>query len=71
MTKAREALAGYGFEPDREVPDCVRLRNCVPELVCGLNHAFLSGFLAGLQARSVEAVLEPRPGECCVSLHST
>ncbi|MER5389966.1 transcriptional regulator [Saccharopolyspora sp. NPDC002686] len=78
LTRAREVLAEYGFEPDREAPDCVRLRNCPfhpltarsPELVCGLNHAFLSGFLAGLEARSVEAVLEPRPGECCVSLRS-
>ncbi|CAM03961.1 putative ArsR family transcriptional regulator [Saccharopolyspora erythraea NRRL 2338] len=78
LTKAEDTLAGYGFEPDRETPTCVRLRNCPfhpltaksPELVCGLNHAFLRGFLAGLQARSVEAVLEPRPGECCVTLRT-
>ncbi|RKT88629.1 Predicted transcriptional regulator, ArsR family [Saccharopolyspora antimicrobica] len=78
LTRAAEVLAGYGFEPDREAPGCVRLRNCPfhpltarsPELVCGLNHAFLQGFLAGLQARSAEAVLEPHPGECCVALRS-
>ncbi|MER7013504.1 transcriptional regulator [Saccharopolyspora sp. NPDC000359] len=79
LTRAAEVLADHGFEPDREAPGCVRLRNCPfhpvtsrsPELVCGLNHAFLQGFLAGLQARTTEAVLEPRAGECCVELRST
>ncbi|MGW5649057.1 helix-turn-helix transcriptional regulator [Saccharopolyspora sp. NPDC003752] len=79
LTRTEDVLARYGFEPDRETPTCVRLRNCPfhpltarsPELVCGLNHAFLRGFLAGLEARSVEAMLEPRPGECCVALRST
>jgi predicted ArsR family transcriptional regulator len=54
----------------------VLLRNCpfhpfaakAPDLVCGINHAFLDGFLAGLRASSVQAVLEPRAGECCVRL---
>ncbi|QIZ36276.1 metalloregulator ArsR/SmtB family transcription factor [Saccharopolyspora sp. ASAGF58] len=79
LTRTEEVLTRYGFEPDRETPTCVRLRNCPfhpltarsPELVCGLNHAFLQGFLAGLQAWSVEAALDPRPGECCVALRST
>jgi predicted ArsR family transcriptional regulator len=79
LTRTEEVLIGYGFEPDRETPTCVRLRNCPfhpletksPELVCGLNQAFLEGFLDGLQARSVEAVLEPHPGECCVVLRGT
>ncbi|MBB5153131.1 helix-turn-helix transcriptional regulator [Saccharopolyspora phatthalungensis] len=78
LTKTEDVLTGYGFEPDRETPTCVRLRNCPfhpltaqsPELVCGLNRAFLQGFLAGLQARSVEAVLDPRVGECCVAVRS-
>lgn len=79
LTRTEQVLTRYGFEPDRESPTCVRLRNCPfhpltaksPELVCGLNNAFLQGFLAGLQAPSVEAALDPRPGECCVALRST
>jgi predicted ArsR family transcriptional regulator len=37
-------------------------------LVCGLNHAFLTGLLTGLHATHRQAVLEPRPGRCCVEL---
>ncbi|MFC5823652.1 hypothetical protein [Nonomuraea insulae] len=33
-----------------------------------MNHGFLSGYLEGLQAAGVEAVLDPQPGECCVRL---
>ncbi|MET8469043.1 hypothetical protein ABZY90_00405 [Streptomyces sp. NPDC006422] len=37
-----------------------------------MNHAFLSGYVHGLEAPSVEAVLAPRPGQCCVELrHAT
>jgi predicted ArsR family transcriptional regulator len=78
LTMAERTLTDYGFEPDRATPRCVQLRNCpfhpltanAPELVCGLNHAFLSGFLDGLDATSVDAVLEPRAGECCVELRA-
>jgi len=77
------ALAGsvceqYGFEPGPSDTDAgaVRLRNCpfhplaarAPELVCGVNRQFLAGLLDGLGARGVDAVVEPRPGECCVEL---
>ena len=69
-------LDRHGFEPAREAPDRLRLRNCpfhplaaqAPDLVCGMNHAFLTGYLQGLRAPAVEAVLAPRPGECCVEL---
>ncbi|WP_259294622.1 hypothetical protein [Streptomyces canus] len=54
-------LDRYGFEPAREAPD----------LVCGMNHAFLTGSLQGLRAPAVQAVLAPSPGECCVELRST
>ena len=55
-----------------------RLRNCPfhplaarsPEFVCGLNHAFLAGVVDGLQASAMEAVLDPRAGECCVELRA-
>ncbi len=78
LTLTTTMLQRHGFEPNREAPTCVRLRNCpfhplaakAPQLVCGINHAFLTGVLDGLPAPSVEAVLAPRPGECCVELHA-
>ncbi|MFF8406643.1 hypothetical protein ACF06P_34060 [Streptomyces sp. NPDC015684] len=33
-----------------------------------MNQAFLSGYLDGPEVNGVEAVLAPRPGECCVRL---
>ncbi|TDD66006.1 transcriptional regulator, partial [Actinomadura darangshiensis] len=74
LTCVAEILARHGFEPDREGPTELRLRNCPfhpmaeddPALVCGVNHAFLSGMVDGLGASSVEATLAPRPGYCCV-----
>jgi len=76
LTLATRALARYGFEPDRAAPLLLRLRNCpfqpltgqAPQLVCGINHAFLTGFLDALQASTVTAVLAPRAGWCCVEL---
>lgn len=76
LTLASRLLTERGFEPARESPGCLRLTNCpfhpltarAPELVCGLNHAFLAGMLDGLQASRVEAVLDPRAGQCCVEL---
>ncbi|MGH3812672.1 MAG: helix-turn-helix transcriptional regulator [Pseudonocardiaceae bacterium] len=73
---ATATLARYGFEPDRAAPTLLRLRNCpfqplaskAPQLVCGINHAFLTGFLDTLQAPTLTAVLAPRAGECCVEL---
>jgi predicted ArsR family transcriptional regulator len=78
VTLTTELLQRHGFEPNRESPTCVRLRTCpfhplaakAPELVCGVNHAFLSGVVDGLGTSSVEAVLDPRAGECCVELHA-
>lgn len=78
LTTAESMLAEHGFEPSRETPTCVRLRNCpfhpltakAPDLVCGINQAFLAGFLTGLEATTVRAVLAPRPGHCCVELRS-
>ena len=63
-------------QPHREGPVSLRLRNCpfqslaakAPELVCGINLAYLTGFLAGLGAATVQAVLAPARGECCVRL---
>jgi predicted ArsR family transcriptional regulator len=76
LTLATATLARYGFEPDRVTPTLLRLRNCpfhplaskAPQLVCGINHAFLTGFLDTLHAPTLTAILAPRPGECCVEL---
>ncbi|MGY1942965.1 helix-turn-helix transcriptional regulator [Nocardia asiatica] len=79
LTILRSLLAEQGFEPTRPAPDCLRMRNCPfhplaatqPELVCGLNHAYLTGVLAGLEAETLDAVLAPKAGECCVELRTT
>jgi len=67
-------LADLGFEPER-APGRLLLANCPfhdlarrhTALVCGLNHAFLTGLVDGLGAHGV-ARLAPRPGRCCVEL---
>ncbi|MGH3549889.1 MAG: hypothetical protein ACRDQU_17620, partial [Pseudonocardiaceae bacterium] len=79
LTLAEGALGRHGFEPARDDHTILRLRNCpfhplaakAPELVCGINHAFLTGFLHGLQATTVQADLAPHPPECCVVLRPT
>jgi predicted ArsR family transcriptional regulator len=76
---AESLLARHGFEPHR-TGTTVRLRNCpfhplaaaAPDLVCGINHAYLEGVLAGFEVDGrVQAVLAPRAGECCVELRGT
>lgn len=76
---AAAALAEQGYEPVRSDDGSLRLRNCPfhpmaaesPELVCGLNHAYLSGLLEGLSVSGVEADLAPAAGSCCVVLRQT
>lgn len=78
LTLTEATLERSGFEPRRTTPSELRLLNCPfhqlaqrePELVCGMNHAYVSGFLAGLETTGVDAVLAPRPGECCVELRA-
>jgi predicted ArsR family transcriptional regulator len=77
LTLVSGVLEHHGFEPAREAPARIRLRNCpfhpmavkAPEVVCQMNHAFLAGLLDGLEAPAVEAILDPRSGGCCVELH--
>jgi predicted ArsR family transcriptional regulator len=79
LSLSETLLNRHGYLADRISADCLSLRNCPfhpvveqdPDLVCGINHAFLDGMLAGLEVSSVQAVLKPRPGECCVQLHKT
>jgi predicted ArsR family transcriptional regulator len=76
LTCAQSVLERHGFEPTRPTPTQIRLRNCpfhplaakAPDLVCGINHAFLTGFLDGLEAPTVHATLAPHPGHCCIEL---
>jgi len=78
LTVAGGVLERHGFEPVRAEPTRVWLRNCpfeplaarAPDLVCGINQAFLAGFLDGLGATTTTAVLAPRPGACCVELRA-
>jgi predicted ArsR family transcriptional regulator len=75
---AEERLEQLGYEPYRSDKKTVSLRNCpfhrlarqAPELVCGINQAFVNGLLRGLGNEAVEASLEPTPGQCCVKLRS-
>jgi predicted ArsR family transcriptional regulator len=76
LTLAAALLHRNGFEPDRTSPTCVRLHTCpfhplaakAPDVVCGINHAFLTGVVDGLAATSIRAVLDPGAGGCCVEL---
>jgi predicted ArsR family transcriptional regulator len=73
--RATDVLARLGFEPE-VVGDRVVLHNCPfhalatrhTNLVCGLNHALLTGLVEGLAATGAAAVLAPHPGRCCVEL---
>jgi predicted ArsR family transcriptional regulator len=70
-----ELLAELGFEPVVQDGRVV-LRNCPfhalavrqTALVCGLNHAFVTGLVEGLGVGTVEPRLVARPGFCCVEL---
>jgi predicted ArsR family transcriptional regulator len=74
-----EAAAGVlqenGFEPRAEGDDCLVLGNCpfsplageYVDLVCRANLALMQGLASGLRIKGVEAVLERRPGRCCVA----
>lgn len=79
LTLAETALRERGYQPYRDAPTCLRLRNCpfqplaahAVELVCGINHRLISGLITGLQPQVASAVLAPRPGQCCIELRAT
>lgn len=78
LSTAEVLLDRYGYEPYRPARTTVALRNCpfhaladqAPELVCAMNRSFIDGVLRGLGNDSVEAVLECKPGDCCVTLRA-
>ncbi|MGP4049734.1 helix-turn-helix transcriptional regulator [Streptomyces sp. 2A115] len=71
-------LESLGFEPASEGADRIVLHNCpfhpvaaqAPRLVCGMNHAFLRGYLTATKTQETTAVLTPRAGVCCVELRT-
>lgn len=71
----RSLLTDRGYEP-YEDEGVIRLRNCPfgrlaqahRELVCHANLSFAEGLLQGHQQSGLRAVLDPRPGRCCVAI---
>lgn len=69
------ALAAHGYEPAQSTGE-VRLGNCPfhalviehKELVCGMNLALLEGVASVVDLPELSAVLDPKPGMCCVAL---
>ncbi len=74
VASLRVALRDHGFDPQPEGKKELRLGNCpfdslareYTSLMCGMNHAMMSGVARGLKVPGVEAVLDPQPGSCCV-----
>jgi predicted ArsR family transcriptional regulator len=70
----RSLLGERGYEPYEDA-GVLRLRNCPfgrlaethRELVCHANLAFMEGLLQGHRRGGPRAVLQPRPGRCCVA----
>jgi predicted ArsR family transcriptional regulator len=76
LATATDILRDRGYEPYPAEDGSLRLRSCpfhaiarhAPELVCRMNRAFIEGLVRGIGNQSLEAALEPTPGECCVVL---
>ena len=70
-----EVLTERGYEPFHDEDGVIRLRNCPfdrladahRQTVCGMNLALLEQAAAS-QKGAIRAVLDPRPGLCCVAL---
>jgi predicted ArsR family transcriptional regulator len=69
-----EVLTDRGYEPIRDEEGGIRLRNCPfdrladahRELICGMNLCLLEEAVAG--GTGLHAVLDPKPGMCCVAI---
>lgn len=78
LRRVTQLLDAQGFEPAEGPRGVVRMRNCPfhevalshPDLVCGMNLAFMEGIVDGAAADGVSATLDPQPGRCCVTLHA-
>jgi predicted ArsR family transcriptional regulator len=75
VSRCLERLAQHGYEP-RVVGRTVYLANCPfhslarnhNELVCGMNHALLSGLADVIAPDLLEVRLDPGENRCCVTL---
>ncbi|MBI2409340.1 MAG: transcriptional regulator [Gemmatimonadetes bacterium] len=73
---AMTVLRNCGYEPYRTDDGAIRMRNCPfhalaarhRDMVCSMNEALLTGLVAGMGLEGFRAELDPRPGECCVTL---
>ena len=73
LDRSAAVLARHGYQP-RGTDGAVCLVNCPfdrlarehTELVCSMNLSLVGGVLDGLGCDSLEAVLEPEEGLCCV-----
>jgi len=78
LGRVTQLLDAEGYEPTESPRGVVRMRNCPfhevaqshPDLVCGMNLAFMEGILEGAGADGVNATLDPQPGRCCVTLRA-
>jgi len=78
LRRVTQLLDAQGYEPSESPRGVVRLRNCPfhavalnhPDLVCGMNLAFMEGIVEGAAAGGITATLNPQPGQCCVTLRT-
>jgi predicted ArsR family transcriptional regulator len=73
VERTTDVLGRHGYEP-RTTDGEICLANCPfdslarehTELVCGMNLSLIGGLLDELGCDSLQAVLDPEPGLCCV-----
>lgn len=79
LGELRQALVDRGYEPYEDADGTLRLRNCPfhrltehhRDLVCTANLAFIAGIAEQTGASEhLRPHLDPRPGECCVTMCS-
>ncbi|MGH7613821.1 MAG: helix-turn-helix transcriptional regulator [Gemmatimonadales bacterium] len=79
LRQLRVVLQEHGYEPFLTRDGAIRLHNCPFDalardyrpLMCGMNQALLAGVVRGLGLHGCTAVLDSRPGTCCVALKRT
>jgi predicted ArsR family transcriptional regulator len=76
MAVATRVLEETGYEPYRGEDGEARLRSCPfhelaeqdRDLVCSMNECLVEGVVRGLGNDTVRVMLDPVPGQCCVTL---
>ena len=74
----RRKLEQLGYEPQVQESGDLTMRNCIfselstshRELVCGMNHAFVTGLLDGAHARGLRVERQPPEPACCIRITS-